>query len=148
MKQANLNNLANLRAFFEESRAALPPLDGLGLKSNPPTAAPSRPRTPRQRPIYLNDEFIGRGEFGEVRRVIHASNGQFYAAKTFYSPFPSQYNNRKRKLDEENWLDKIRKENPHVSATHMSGLIIRKPNTMQVIEFYETPKTPFSYDYI
>lgn len=39
--------LANLRAFFEESRAALPPLDGLGLESNPPTAAPSRPRTPR-----------------------------------------------------------------------------------------------------
>lgn len=118
--------LTNLRAIFEESSAALPPLDGLDIQSNPPTTAPSRPLTPRQRAIYLRDEFIGRGEFGEVRRVIDASNGKFYAAKTFYS---SQYNDRKRKLDEENWLEKIRneiaimKENPHVSATPLSHML-------------------------
>lgn len=64
--------LTNQQAFFEESdesKAVLPPLDELGMESNPSTAAPGRPRTPRQRPIYLNDEFIGRSQFGERRSL-------------------------------------------------------------------------------
>jgi serine/threonine protein kinase len=140
--------LANLRAFFQESRTAFPPVSRLGLNSNPTTAAPSRPRTPRQRPIYLDDGRIGQGEFGEVRRVIHASTGQIYATKKFYPPPQRLNDSKKRKLDEEKWLEKIRneiaimKDNPHVSMSlscHESALIIRKPNIMPVIEFQETP---------
>lgn len=140
--------LSNLRAFIEESRTALPPVTSLGLNSNPPTATPSKPQTPHQCPIYLGYEFLGRGEFGEVRRVINTQNGQFYAAKRFYPPSQSKKSHRKRKLDEENWIERIRREiaimknNPHVSVKasfHASNLIIRKPNIMQVIGFQETP---------
>lgn len=117
---------ANLREIFYESRAALPPLDVLGLDSILHTEAPSRPRTPRQEPVYLDDEQIARGEFGEVHRVIDAGNGEFYAVKTFF-PLPSnQEHGKKRKLDEEDWLQKVRNEvvimekNPHVSVTPLS----------------------------
>ena len=42
----------NLQAFVEERRTALPPVSGLGLDSNPPTAPISRqPRNPRRPPV-------------------------------------------------------------------------------------------------
>ncbi|MCJ1263721.1 hypothetical protein MMC22_003591 [Lobaria immixta] len=140
--------LANLLAFFAESRKALPPVTTLGLNSIPPTATPSKPQTPHHFPIHLNDELLGRGGFGEVRRVINTQNGQFYAAKRFFPPPQSQKSNKKRKLDEDHWLEQIRneiaimEENPHVSikpSSHASGLIIRKPNIMPVVGFQETP---------
>lgn len=126
--------LANLRKFCEESRIALPALVTVGLDSNPPTTMPSQTRTPYQWPIYLDNGLLGRGEFGEVRRVIHACNGEFYALKKFYSPSRSKTSHKKRELDEGNWLDRIRnedfimKENPHVSVIPLSyyiGLIIQ-----------------------
>ena len=141
--------MANLRAFLEESKTALPPVSALGLNSNPTTVAPSQPRTPRQRPIYLKDEVIGRGEFGEVHRSIRARDGDYYASKIFHTPLQNRNSSKKRKLDEENWLDKIRNEidimrkNPHVSvmpSCQELGLIVQKPNIMQVIDFYETPE--------
>lgn len=115
--------MANLRAFLDKKRTALPPVDALGLVSNPPTAAPSRPRTPRQRLILLDDEVLGRGIFGEVRRVIHARDGGYYATKRFNKPLESETRDKKRKREDENWLCKIRnevdimRENPHVSVT-------------------------------
>jgi len=74
----------NLRAFFERSQTALPSVEALEFDSYPTTTAPSQSRTPSQQPIYLNDGLIGRGEFGEVRRVIKARDGKVYAAKTFF----------------------------------------------------------------
>lgn len=141
--------MANLQAFFEERRTALAPVSALGLNSNPTTVAPSQPRTPRQRPLYLMDRVIGQGEFGEVRRSISARDGDYYASKIFRIPLQNSNSSKKRKLDEENWLDKIRneieimKENPHVGvmpSCQELGLIVQKPNIMQVIDFYEKPE--------
>jgi hypothetical protein len=118
--------LARLRTFMEKSRIALPALATMDLNSNPPTTVPSQPRTPYEWPIYLDDGLLGRGQFGEVRRVIHAGNGEFYAAKKFYSPSLSKKGNRKRQADEGSWLDRIRneiiimKDNPHVGVTPSS----------------------------
>ena len=116
--------MVNLQAFLDQSRTTLPSVGGLDINTNPATAAPSQSRTPRQRPIYLGDEEIGRGEFGEVHRVIKARNGEYYAVKKFSKPSPDKKGSKKRKLNEENWLSIIQneitimKENPHVSMTH------------------------------
>ena len=115
--------IENLRAFFEQSTIALPPVHALGLDSNLTTAAPSQPRTPNQQPIYFDDGLIGRGEFGEVRRVIKTRDGKCYAAKTFFPPPKGpKRDKKKRKRDEEDWLVRVRNEiaimadNPHVSV--------------------------------
>jgi hypothetical protein len=124
-----------LQAFVDDSRRALPSVDGLGLDSNPPTAPISRQsRTPRKLPIYLDDEEIGHGEFASVIRVIDARDGQVYATKKFKPPLWTQNDNKKRKLEQEDWLKGIRNEytimknNPHVSPTpllfHDLGLIV------------------------
>ena len=143
----------NLRAFFERSQTALPSVKALEFDSYPTTTAPSQPRTPSQRPIYLDDGLIGRGEFGEVRRVIKARDGKVYAAKTFFPPpkGPQQRGSKKRKRDAEEWLEKVRNEiaimtnNPHVSAplppqrlALIIVLIIKQPNVMRVIDFQDT----------
>lgn len=123
---------ANLWAFVEERKIAIPSVSGLGLNSNPSTAPLSRqPRTPHKRPIYLHDGEIGQGAFGQVRRVIDAREGNFYAAKKFKPLPPTRKNIKKRKLDEENWLEGIRneiaimKKNPHVSGT---PLLVHEPS--------------------
>lgn len=124
-----------LQEFVDDSRRALPPVDGLGLDSNPSTAPLSRqPRTPHKRPNYLDDKEIGRGEFASVIRVIDARDGQVYAAKKFKPPFWTRNDSKKRKLEQEDWLKGIRNEymimkaNPHVSPTpllfHDLGLIV------------------------
>lgn len=73
--------VANLQAFLHESRAALPPVGALGLNSIPATVAPSQTHTPRYGPIFLDDGIIGRGAFGEVRKMIETRTGDVYAAK-------------------------------------------------------------------
>lgn len=92
--------LANLHAFCEESKTELPSFNILGLDSAPTTVAPSRSQTPRQRPIYLDNGLIGKGSFGEVRRVIKADDGQLFAAKKFNTRCLDTAN-RKRKRDQE-----------------------------------------------
>lgn len=143
----------NLQAFFEQRQAALPSVDALTFDSFLSTATPSEPRTPRQPAIYLDEKVIGKGEFGEVRRVIKARDGLFYAAKAFYPPFKDSDRGQKRKRGEDGWRYKIRDEidvmrnNPHVSVplpAHGPAptvtLIIGQPNVMQVLDFQLTPE--------
>ncbi|MCJ1255217.1 hypothetical protein MMC24_003033 [Lignoscripta atroalba] len=124
--------LAHLRTFLEESKTALPPVNTIGLDSNPTTAAPSQPQTPHQRPVHIDDGLIGQGQFGEVRKIIDTRNLHSYATKKFHPPQQIQKSRGKRKRDEEQWLEKIRNEiaimekNPH-------------PNVMPLIDFQETP---------
>ncbi|KAL9615897.1 MAG: hypothetical protein Q9160_009170 [Pyrenula sp. 1 TL-2023] len=128
--------LANLHAFCEESKVELPSFNVLGLDSAPTTTAPSRSQTPRQRPIYLDDGLIGRGSFGEVRRVIRADDGQLFAAKKFDTRRLNTAN-RKRKRDQ-NEL-----EDPRMTIIRNEVAIMKvnpHPNIMRVIEFRETPK--------
>lgn len=118
--------LANLQAFSNEQRATLPTIDGLGLNSELSTVAPTLPRTPRQRPIYVRKELVGKGEFGEVHKVINVGNGSLYAGKTFFPPSGKRAGSNKRKIDHDKWLHAVRKEvaimreNPHVSVSLLS----------------------------
>lgn len=117
--------ITHLCEFREQCRTAVPPVEALALGSNPSTAAPSQARTPSERAIYLeDDEPIGTGQFGEVRKVVKVRDGQCYAAKRFFPP------PRKRKrdaVDWSRWLEGIRNEiaimrnNPHVSAPCLMG---------------------------
>lgn len=148
--------MENLRTFVMQSQTTVPPLDILGLDSSVTTAAASQSQTPGQRPIYLDDGFIGRGQYGEVRRIIKARDGKYYAAKKFIPPNKDPKRDKKRKRDEHDWLKKIQNEiaimknNPHVSASvihHLkcqlqSSLNTEQVNVMQVIEFWITPE-PF-----
>jgi hypothetical protein len=122
----------NLRAFIKKCKDAAPPFEGLGLDSDPPTQKPSQVHTPSADPIYLPKEVIGKGTFGEVRRVIKLRDGKSYAAKYFFPPESKGHkkSDRKRKQDEidkldetyKAWLERIRREftimqnNPHVST--------------------------------
>ena len=124
--------MQNLRAFSNQSQTTIPPIDILGLESSGTTAAPSQPLTPIQRPIYLNDELIGRGQFGEVHRVIKARDGKYFASKKFITPTMDPKGSKKGKRDQKYWLERIRNEiaimetNPHVSAlrsTHLTSQI-------------------------
>lgn len=67
----------NLQELFEQSQMAPPSVDLLNFDSFPSTATPGQPQTPRQRPIYLDDKLIGKGKFGEVRRVIKDARWTF-----------------------------------------------------------------------
>lgn len=140
-----------LRAFVEGSNTAIPSVSGLGLDSNPPTASLSRqPQTPSQLPAYFDAGEIGRGEFGLVRKFIDLREGKSFAAKRFNSQALTRPNGKKRKLDEDGWFEgiwnevNIMKENPHVSVplfvAYWPGLIFRKPNIMQVVDFREKPE--------
>ena len=131
---AHLEYIKNLQAFVKKCKDAAPPFEGLGLDSDPPTQKPSQAHTPNTDPIYLPMKVIGRGAFGEVRRVIKLRDGKSYAAKSFIPPESTGHkSDRKRKQDEINktdevykaWLERIRREfvimqnNPHVSAAHL-----------------------------
>lgn len=118
----------NLRTFFNQSQIAAPVVDLLELESGRTTITPSQPLTPDKHPIYIDDRLIGRGQFGEVRKVIKARDGDFYAAKKFFPPPVDPNGNKKRKRDESNWLEKIRNEiaimesNPHVRLSMITQL--------------------------
>ncbi|MCJ1252164.1 hypothetical protein MMC30_009403 [Trapelia coarctata] len=97
--------IENLRAFvkkskekFKESKEQVLAVEGFGLDSDLSTATPNQAQTPSERPVYYNDKKIGKGAFGEVRRLIKARDGKYFAAKSFNPP------TNKRKHDEVNHL--------------------------------------------
>ncbi|WEW58338.1 hypothetical protein PRK78_003806 [Emydomyces testavorans] len=54
------------------------------IQTRDPTALPTEPFSPRQRPMYLPlEENLGKGSFGEVNLVTDVSTAKVYAAKTF-----------------------------------------------------------------
>src|SRR4051812_32420799 len=97
--------IKNLQAFIKKCGNATPPFEGLGLDSDPPTQKPSQAHTPSAYPIYLDEEVIGNGAFGEVRRVISLRDGKQYAAK-YIIPSKSE-RHRKRKQDKINDINEI-----------------------------------------
>jgi len=106
--------------FLVHDREAPPALDGLRIDSNTTTAQPSQPLTPRKFPIYIRDDNLGSGSFGEVKKVINVSTGAIYARKEFYEP-QWRKGGGHRGQQREDWLERIRREirimreNPHVS---------------------------------
>ena len=131
-RAAHPKYIKNLRTFLKKCRKAAPPVEGLDLNSDPPTQKPSQIHTPSTQPIYLDNKVIGRGAFGEVRKIIKLRDGKFYAAKYFFPPKSkgSEKSDRKRKQDkideiDEAWLDRIQREynvmrdNPHVSTLYL-----------------------------
>ena len=93
--------------FLEHSRTADPPLSGLSINSYTTEVAPSQSRTPGQRPVYLQEQKLGKGSFGRVDRVVNASTGAIYARKRFFEPLWGK-NDWHRKRQSDNWLANIR----------------------------------------
>lgn len=112
----------NVTEFLKLSQTANPPLGGLSIDSYTTEVAPSQSRTPGQRPVYMHEEPLGKGAFGQVDRVIDVSTGAIYAHKTFHEPLWAKHTERRRR-QREKWLDQIRREirimmeHPHVSMT-------------------------------
>lgn len=100
----------SLRTFFAQSQTTLPAVETLDFDSFQSTATPSQYQTPSHRPIYLDGGRIGKGEFGEVHKVISMRDGLYYAAKTFIHPFKASDSGQKRKRDEEEWKNRIQNE--------------------------------------
>ncbi|KAL8931148.1 MAG: hypothetical protein Q9208_000252 [Pyrenodesmia sp. 3 TL-2023] len=115
-KAGHSEYVANLREFVNESRTALPQLDCLDLASGQTTATVSQPETPFNQPsepgkiVYIVEEYIGRGSFGIVNKVIDTADGKFYAAKAFFPAQTDHGNIKKRKLEKAGWLSEIRNE--------------------------------------
>ena len=72
---------AHRDAYLEEQRNALPPLSQLGVESEQTTTVLTAQHSPRQQPIYLLEEELGRGGFGTVHKAVDVSTGDVYAAK-------------------------------------------------------------------
>ena len=70
-------------AYLEARRNALPPLSQLGVEGQQTTAVLTAQNSPRQQPIYLTGEELGRGSFGTVYKAVDVSTGYEYAAKLF-----------------------------------------------------------------
>lgn len=70
-------------AYLAEMRTAIP--FGLNIDSHPTTAGQTESHTPnqyqKQRPIWIDQEEIGRGVSGAVYRTLDVSTGVLYAAK-------------------------------------------------------------------
>ena len=75
---------AHRDAYLEDRRNALPSLSQLGVESQQTTAQLTAPHAPRQQPMYLPEEELGRGQFGTVHKVLDVSTGDEYAGKTFH----------------------------------------------------------------
>jgi len=75
---------AHCDAYLEDCRNALPALSQLGVESQQTTALLTAQRSPRQQPIYLPEEELGRGSFGTVHKVVDVSTGYEYAGKIFH----------------------------------------------------------------
>ena len=143
----------SLKAFWERCRGATPSIGRLKLgrhrcgsasSSMASTVAPSTARTPGDRSIYLYDGILGKGQFGEVRKVIRARDGETYALKKCFPPARPRHDTMLRAGTEENagtraiakcirkrddpvwtrWLERVRNEyeimktNPHVSQVN------------------------------
>ncbi|KAL9028236.1 MAG: hypothetical protein Q9196_003370 [Gyalolechia fulgens] len=98
-----------VKEFVEQSSTALPPVNGLGIDSYATTAQPSQASTPKQLPVYINEQELGRGSFGRVDKVIDVSTGARYARKEFYEPRWGK-NEERRRQQKEHWLDQVRRE--------------------------------------
>ncbi|KAL9036727.1 MAG: hypothetical protein Q9180_004131, partial [Flavoplaca navasiana] len=71
-------------AYLEARRNALPALSQLGVESQQTTTLLTAQHSPRQQPIYLKREELGRGSFGTVYKAVDVSTGYEYAAKKFH----------------------------------------------------------------
>lgn len=70
--------------FRADMRTAMPPMCNLNVESQDTTAGPTRPLSPKHRPIYFQEKMLSRkGEFGIVHRAFDVSTGIVYAAKEF-----------------------------------------------------------------
>ena len=166
--------VANLKAFWERCRGTPPSIGRLKLgrhrggstsSSMASTVAPSTARTPGDRPIYLYDGILGKGQFGEVRKVIRARDGETYALKMCFPPDrPRAIARSKRKRDDPvwtRWLERVRNEyeimrtNPHVSqansarepfyfpsSTADTSLLPTQPNVVPVLDYQDLPDGP------
>ena len=85
---------AHRDAYLEERQNETPSLSRLGVESQ---------HSPKQQPIYLPEEELGRGTYGTVCKAVDVSTGDEYAAKTFHG------GNWKKEVD-------ILKSVSHVSA--------------------------------
>lgn len=56
----------------------------LALRSPGTSFAPSESLSPSKRPIYLKSKVLGKGAFGQVRKLVDASTGHEYAGKEFF----------------------------------------------------------------
>ena len=80
---ADSRYVENLRKLFKKSNEAVPPVDGLGLDSNPATATPSQAQTLRGPSIYFEKTRIGSGAFGEVVRAIRTHDANYFVIMKF-----------------------------------------------------------------
>lgn len=98
----------------------------LSIDSYTTEVAPSQFRTPRRRPVYIHEEKLGKGSFGQVDRVVGVSTGAIYAHKTFHEP-PWAEDTEHRRCQRKGWLDQIRREirimmeHSHVSMVTRAG---------------------------
>lgn len=75
----------NVDEFLKENAAnASLPFGALGIQSAGSTVAPSGRHTPKQDPILLEQETLGKGSFAVVSRVWDVSTGFEYASKKFH----------------------------------------------------------------
>lgn len=56
----------------------------LGVESQQTTTLLTAQHSPRQQPIYLPEEKLGRGSFGTVYKAVDVSTGYEYAVKMFH----------------------------------------------------------------
>lgn len=75
---------AHRDAYFKERRNAFPPLSQLDMESQQTTAGITAQHSPRQEPIFLLEEELGRGGFGTVHKAVDVSTGDVHAAKKFH----------------------------------------------------------------
>lgn len=109
--------VTRLQAFRARCRGAAPSIGVLGLGgSSASTTAPSSARTPGNKAVYLDDGCIGKGAFGDVRRVIKARDGHVYALKkAFHREERGATNKRRRDSEQSRNEYDIMTMDPHVS---------------------------------
>jgi hypothetical protein len=122
--------LGKCKQAAQKSNIDIPTLSGLGLSSVPATGAPTECQTSNNLSIYFHGHSLGKGEYGEVHKVIRTRDGKVLAAKMFQHPpcvntkLDGKLPRNMRKLGatlDPVWLVDIQrvfavmKENPHVS---------------------------------